>query len=99
MSSKYANWQEYQEAVAAVFRQLGCNAEVEKTVTGTRGQHKIDVYVTFEKFGQECHWIIQCKLWSRPVDRSVVETLHTIVQNIGADRGLVFCEAASSLVR
>ncbi len=93
MSSKYANWREYQEAVAAVFRQLGCNAEVEKTVTGARGQHKIDVYVTFEKFGQECRWVIQCKLWSRPVDRSVVETLHTIVQNIGADRGLVFCES------
>ena len=92
MSTNYGNWREYQEAVAAAFRKLGCSAEVDKTVTGARGTHDIDVFVTFEKFGQECHWIIECKLTSRPVPRSDVQTLHSIVQNIGADRGLIFCE-------
>ena len=88
----YGDWHEYQQAVADVFRRLGCRAEVDKTVKGARGSHNIDVYVTFEKFGQECHWIIQCKLWARPVDKSVVQTLQSIVQNIGADRGLIFCK-------
>ena len=92
MSPTYENWREYQESVAEVFRKVGCRAEVDKTVTGARGLHEIDVYVTFEKFGHECHWIIQCKLWSRPVDKSVVQTLHSIVQNVGADRGVIFCE-------
>ena len=92
MSPTYKDWRDYQEAVAKVFRNLGCRAEVDKTVTGVRGPHNIDVYVTFEKFGQECRWIIQCKLWSRPVDKSVVHTLQSIVQNIGADRGVIFCE-------
>ena len=92
MSPKYEDWRDYQGAVAEVFRQLGCSAEVDKTVTGARGQHDIDVYVTFEKFGHECRWIIECKLWSRPVPRSHVHTLHNIVQNIGADRGLIFSE-------
>ena len=93
MSPNYNNWRDYQEAVAAVFRELGCSAEVDKKVTGARGPHDIDVYVTFEKFGQECHWIIQCKLWSRTVDKAVVQTLQSIVQNIGADRGLIFSES------
>ena len=92
MSPTYGNWREYQEAVAEVFRRLGCRADVDKTVTGARGTHEIDVYVTFEKFGQECRWIIQCKLWSRPVDKSVIQTLQSIVQNVGPDRGVVFCE-------
>ena len=93
MNSTYGNWREYQEAVAEVFRKLGCRAEVAKTVMGARGSHEIDVYVTFGKFGHECQWIIQCKLWSRPVDKSVVQTLQSIVQNVGADRGVIFCES------
>ena len=92
MSPTYGNWREYQEAVAEVFRKLGCKAEVDKTVMGARGPHEIDVYVTFQKFGRECNWVIQCKLWSRPVDKSVVQTLQSIVQNIGADRGVIFTE-------
>ena len=92
MSSKYGNWRDYQEAVAKAFRKLGCSAEVNKTVTGARGSHDIDVFVTFDKFGHECRWIIECKLWSWPVDKSVVQTLQSIVQNTGADRGVIFCE-------
>ncbi len=92
VSRTYKNWCEYQEAVAEVFRKLGCKADVDKTVTGARGPHEIDVYVTFEKFGYECHWIIQCKLWSKRVDKSVVHTLRSIVQDTGADRGLIFTE-------
>ena len=92
MSPTYGNWREYQEAVAEAFRKLGCRAEVDRTVTGARGPHDIDVFVTFEKFGHQSHWIIQCKLWARPVDKSVVQTLHSVVQNIGADRGVIFCE-------
>ena len=89
----YGNWREYQEAVAEVFRKLGCNAEVNKTVCGARGSHDVDVYVTFEKFGYECRWIIECKLWSTRVDRSAVLTLQSITQNVGADRGLIFSES------
>ena len=92
MSPKYRNWREYQEAVAEVFRSLGCTAEVNKTVFGARGPHDVDVFVTFEQFGQRSYWIVECKLWSKKVSRSAVLTLHTIVQNTGADRGLIFAE-------
>ena len=58
MTLDYGRWQKYKQATAAVFKELGCRAEVEKTITGTRGGHKIDVYVTFSQFGngtQLCH--------------------------------------------
>ena len=92
MSSEYKNWREYQEAAARIFRKLGCSAEVEKPVRGARNRHKIDVYVTFDKFGYQCRWIIECKLTSRPVPKSDIHILYAIVQDIGADRGLIFCE-------
>ena len=92
LSSKYKNWREYQETVADVFRNLGCRAEVEKKVTGVRGSHEVDVFVTFRKFGRECRWIVECKLWSKRVDKSEVLTLQSIVQDIGADRGVIFTE-------
>lgn len=92
MNLKHENWREYQEAVARAFRELGCSAEVDKTVTGARGWHDIDVYVTFEKFGYDCRWIIECKRWTNPVPKSVVHTFYSIVQNVGADRGLIFAE-------
>ena len=93
MSPQYRDWREYQEATARVFRQLGCHAEVDKTIEGTRGTHDIDVYVTFHKFGHECRWIVECKLWSTPVTKAEVLTLHSIVQNTGADRGVIFSES------
>ena len=93
MNPEYASWRDYQDAVAAVFRNLDCTAEVEKTVISARGPQKIDVYVTFQKFGHECRWVIECKLWSSPVSKDVVHTLHSKVQNVGADRGLVFSES------
>ena len=93
MNAKYPSWQDYQEAAAAVFRDLGCTADVDKTVDSARGPQKLDVYVTFEKFGYECRWVIECKLWSSPVSKDVVHTLYTKVQNVGADRGVIFSES------
>ena len=93
MNQRYGNWHEYQEAVASVFRELGCRVEVDKKVKGARGQHDIDVYVTFEKLGQVCRWIIECKLWSTRIPKSEVLTLNSIVQDVGADRGLFFTES------
>ena len=93
MSPPYSDWREYQEAAARVFRQLRCHAEVDKTIEGARGPHNVDVYVTFHKFGHECRWIVECKLWSTPVTRAEVLTLHSIVQNTGADRGVIFSES------
>lgn len=86
----YGSWREYQIAVAEMFRELGCDADEEATVRGARATHKVDV--RFKRHGVDCRWIVECKLWQRPVEKSHVEALKSIVDDIGADRGILFSE-------
>ncbi len=92
MNSIYGDWRDYQEAVAAIFRELGCTAAVNARITGARGKHLIDVYVTFRHHGVECSWVIECKLWKKHVEKANVLMLKGIVEDVGADRGIIFCE-------
>jgi restriction endonuclease len=92
MNSIYRDWREYQEAVAAFFKERGCTASVEARITGARAEHRIDVYVTLRQHGIECRWIVECKLWKKHVEKENVLTLKAIVEDVGADRGIIFCE-------
>lgn len=92
MSPGYKNWREYQQAVAEFFCERGCTAIVEARVAGVRGTHEIDVYVKFRQHGVEVRWLIECKLWKSRVRKSEVMLLKGIVDDIGADRGIIFCE-------
>jgi len=92
MNSSYRDWRDYQEAVAAFFRARGCAAAVEERVTGARASHTVDVYVTFRHHGMECRWIVECKLWQGRVGKQEILTLKGVVEDIGADRGIIFCE-------
>jgi hypothetical protein len=83
------SWKEYQEKTAEVFRAAGCNAEVEAIVKGVRGEHEIDVYVTFEQYGIRCVWAVECKCWNKNVPKEKVLALQSIVNDIGADRGIL----------
>jgi hypothetical protein len=75
--------------VAALFHAAGCGAEVEKLVEGARGKHKVDVYVTFDKYGIKCSWIVECKFWNSNVPKEKVMALGAILADVGADRGLI----------
>ena len=90
--SDYRNWRDYQSAVAGVFRKLRCDVEEDARVRGARATHKVDVDVQFRRLGIGCRWIVECKLWQRRVEKSHVETLKSIVDDIGADRGILFSE-------
>ena len=74
------------------FRERGCVVVVEAQIGGARQKDKIDVYVTFRQHGIECHWVIECKLWKRHVEKADVLILKGVVENIGADKGIIFCE-------
>ena len=86
-------WKQYQEGVAQLFRELGCNVATDLVVEGVRGKDAIDVSIRFVRFGLRQHWIVECKLWGRPVPKEKVRALKSIVDNIGADRGLLIAEA------
>ncbi|HHQ6632593.1 TPA: restriction endonuclease [Serratia fonticola] len=82
------NWKEYQEETAKIFRSLGCKAEVECKLAGVRGEHEIDVLVTFERFGVISTWVIECKYWNTAISKDKILTLQSIVDDVGADRGI-----------
>jgi hypothetical protein len=89
---EFSNWREYQEETAAFFERQGCSVQVEAKVQGVRAQHEVDVYVKFFRHGIECKWVIECKLWKSKVPKEKVMALISIVDDIGADRGLILSE-------
>jgi hypothetical protein len=87
------DWEKYQNKVAEYFRKLGCNAEVNKTVKGIRSKHKVDVWVVFKHFGIEHRYVVECKDWENPIPKEKVLTLKSIVEDIGADKGILIAES------
>lgn len=88
----YSDWREYQVATAEVFRRLGCNAQVDFKVRGVRASHDIDVYATFVRSGIQCTWVVECKFWTTKVPKEKVLALKAIVDDVGADRGILVSE-------
>jgi restriction system protein len=62
-------WQEYQEEVAACFRSLGLDAITNHSVPGVRTTHDIDVFVRAHQVGFDVVWVVECKQWSKPVNK------------------------------
>jgi hypothetical protein len=83
------SWKKYEEQAAELFRSLGCNVEVGATVKGARAKHKIDVWVRFNRFGIEAKWVVDCKFWRTPVTKEKVLALISVVDDVGADRGIL----------
>lgn len=87
------NWNEYQQAVADFFTSIGATTEIDATVKGLRGSHKVDVLVKINHFGIDVIWIIECKLWKTSIPKEKILTLQQVVQDVGADRGLLMSES------
>lgn len=91
MASK--RWREYQEQVAQYFRNLGMTAEVEKAVEGVRATHDIDVWVTFQEYGVDQRWVVECKRYGTArVSKDKVLTLARIIEDVGAHAGFILSE-------
>lgn len=85
-------WKEYQEATAAQFRALGLTADTDQRLEGVRGVHAVDVAVRGNRAGMKFLWVVECKRWKTNVPKSAVATLSSIVQDLGADRGILMSE-------
>jgi len=87
------DWRDYQEEAAAFFRSLGQSADTNVTLHGVRTSHDIDVVVKSKHVGFEVLWLVECKHWKSPVSKLHVLGLREIVNDLGADRGILLCEA------
>lgn len=87
------DWKQYQEEVAQFFRNLGLRAETDITLNGVRTNHDVDVLVESFHKGIAIKWVVECKLWKDAVTKLHVLALREIVDDLGADRGFLLCEA------
>jgi restriction system protein len=85
-------WKDYQERSAALFRQLGFTAKTDVTVAGARASHDVDVLVTYTHAGMDLMWIVECKAWKSRVKKEKVLALRGVVEDIGADKGVLLAE-------
>lgn len=85
-------WQQYQKEAAEFFRSLGLSAETDVTLQGVRTKHDIDVVVKSKHVGFEVLWLVECKHWKSSVSKLHVLGLREIVNDLGADRGILLCE-------
>lgn len=86
-----AAWRDYQERAAYYFF-LGMDVTIDERVIGARGDHDVDVVVRQSRAGIAQMWVVECKLWRRRVSKLHVAALASIVQDVGADRGILLSE-------
>jgi hypothetical protein len=82
-------WNDLQDKVCAIFREMGCDASVEKKLLLARGEVEVDVYVTDTSRKPQTTYICECKTWARKVSQSMVHALRTVVADSGAHVGFM----------
>lgn len=88
----HLDWKDYQEEAAEFFRSLGLEAETDVTIQGARTKHDIDVLVKSHHAGFDITWLVECKHWKSKVSKLHVLGLREIVNDTGADRGILLAE-------
>src|SRR5438477_2399755 len=91
-TSQTAAWKKYQEQARDFFAALGFESREEEIVKGARGDHQIDVHVTFSRFGIQHGWLVECKYWQTRVPKEKVLAFQAIVKDVGADKGFLLSE-------
>ncbi|MEU1551043.1 restriction endonuclease [Nocardia sp. NPDC005745] len=86
-------WKNYEDETAAFYRTLGFETRTGEKLNGARGTHKIDVTVRGSRAGMQFLWVVECKHWRRRVTKEKVAALLSIVQDVGADRGIMLSES------
>ena len=85
-------WFSFQEEIAAYFRSLGTKADTNQSLQGARTKHAVDVFVSNKFLSTDLSWIIEAKKWASKVPKEKVLALRTIVDDLGADKGLIISE-------
>lgn len=86
-------WEQYQHRTAELLGQLGFTTKVNDPLHAPNGVvHRVDVSARMTVAGVSMLWVAECKLWNRAVTKEKVSALKDIVNDLGADRGLLISE-------
>jgi hypothetical protein len=85
---------EYEQAVADIAKSMGREVTDWRVrhldpVEGLDGTYIIDVTVRFQLAGMDFLVLFECKRHTSPVKREHVQVLHTKMQSVGAQKGVV----------
>lgn len=69
---------------------LSYQSEHLATVAGHDGEYVIDIVARFSALGADFTVLVECKREKRKVERQDVQILHTKVQSVGAQKGMLF---------
>lgn len=83
------DWSDLQDLVAQLFREVGCQVEVDKQIALARGEKAVDVWVRDGATVPPLTMLVECKLWKRSVPQEVVHSFRTVVADAGAHRGFI----------
>lgn len=82
-------WKQLQSMVAQAFREMDCEAEIEKNIVTARGTANIDVFVTDRNHTPPLVQLCECKYWLTSISKAMVHSFRTVVQDFGAHIGLI----------
>lgn len=83
------NWQDLQTGVQRIFRNVGLRADVEVDLETPRGSVNVDVLAIDVRSVDKIRYIVECKNWGSAVPQSVVHSFTTVMQETGANIGLI----------
>lgn len=86
-------WRQYQEDAADYFRSVGLQAETDVNIRGVRSNHRVDVLVRSRHAGMDHLWIVECKDHVRAISKDRPLLLRQIVDDVGADKGILLAES------
>lgn len=88
-SSVPDQWRKLQSDVAQILSECGFNTETEKNITTARGEVEIDVFAEDPTQTPRTTYLCECKLWNSNVPRREVHAFRTVVNDYGANWGLI----------
>ncbi|CAI0961721.1 Restriction endonuclease [Serratia plymuthica] len=89
---KQSQWYKFQEDIKEHFESMGATANTNVALQGVRAKHDIDVLVEAQFLGTEVKWIIEAKKWKTRIPKEKVMALHSILLDVGADKGFIISE-------
>jgi len=89
---------EFEEAVKEILDGAGVTLKDYKSehlpsLTGVDGDYVIDVAITFSALGGDFLVLVECKHEKRRTERQDVQILHSKLQSLGAQKGMLFSTA------
>lgn len=82
-------WKDLQNKTRNILKICGFETEIEKKIKLVRGNKVVDVYAIDKNQSPPITYLCECKYWKKKVPQEVVHSFRTVVNDYGANFGLI----------